>query len=129
MEPTQGVQTCVANGVMEAQNQVECEEDKAATGSPDTPTQAAEPLLDTNLVNGAGDESTTGPASPTTNDCDGDASDSSCRTPSVDPALPLEEERADTDAKGQEKENRESSSELEQLDQHQEMKVKHETGL
>ncbi|EPQ07427.1 Cullin-1, partial [Myotis brandtii] len=122
VEPTQGVQTCVANGVMEAQSQVECEEDQAAAGSPDTPTQAAEPLLDTNLVNGAGDESTTGPASPTTNDCDGNASDSSCRTPSVDPALPLEEERADTDAKAQEKENGESSSELEQLDQHQEMK-------
>lgn len=127
-EPAQGVQTCVANGVMEARNQMECEEDKAATGSPDVPIQAAECLLDMNLVNGAGDKSTTGPASPTTNDCDGNASDSSCRTPSVDPAIPLEEERADTDAKAQEKENGESSLELEQLDQHQEMKVKHGTG-
>lgn len=128
LEPTQGVPTCVANGVMEAQNQVESEEDKVATGSPDTPVHTAGPLLDTNLVNGASDESITSPASPTTNDCEGNASDSSCRTPSADPALPLGEGRADTGATAQEKENGESPSELEQLDQHQEMKVKRETG-
>lgn len=128
-KPAQGVQTCVANGVTEAQNQVEGEEEKAATISSDTsvtPIQTSEPLLDMNLVNGARDESTTGPASPTTNDSDGNASDSSCRTPSVDPALPLDEGRADPEAQVQEGENGESPQELEQLEQHQEMKVKRE---
>lgn len=127
-EPTQGVQTCVANGVVAAQNQMECEEDKAAPLSPDTPSQTSEPLLDLNLVNGERDENTTGPASPTKNDCVGNATDSRCRTPSVGPVLLLEEERADTEAKVQERENGESPLELEQLDQHQEMKVKHETS-
>lgn len=128
LEPSQGVHTCVANGVMEAQNQVECKEDKVAAGIPDAPVQTAEPLLDRNLVNGAGGESTSGPASPTANDCEGNASDSSCRTPSVGPALPLDEDKADSDATTQEKENGESPSELDQLDQHQEMKVRHETS-
>lgn len=122
-DPTQGVQTCVANGVAEAQTQMECEEDKAAAVGPDTPIQTSEPLLGVSLVNGERDESTTGPASPTTNDCDADASDSSCRTPSADPVLPLEEGRADTEAKAQEREDGESPLEPEQLDQHQEMKV------
>nr|KAF6452333.1 FYVE, RhoGEF and PH domain containing 4 [Molossus molossus] len=131
-KPTQGVQTCVANGVMEAQHQVEGEEDKVATISSDTPmtpSQTSEPLLDMNLVNGARDESTTGPASPTTNDSDGNASDSSCRTPSVDPALPLEEGRADTEAQGPEGGNEESPQELQQLEQHHEMKETNEQKL
>ncbi|KAM7116729.1 FYVE, RhoGEF and PH domain-containing protein 4 isoform 1-T1 [Molossus nigricans] len=131
-KPTQGVQTCVANGVMEAQHQVEGEEDKAATISSDTPmtpSQTSEPLLDMNLVNGARDESTTGPASPATNDSDGNASDNSCRTPSVDPALPLEEGRADTEAQGPDGGNEESPQELEQLEQHHEMKETNEQKL
>ncbi|XP_016056931.1 PREDICTED: FYVE, RhoGEF and PH domain-containing protein 4 isoform X2 [Miniopterus natalensis] len=127
--PTQGVQTCVANGVMEAQHQVECVEENMATVSPDTPIQTAEPLPDTTLVNGAGDESTAGPTSPTTNDSDENASDSSCRTLSVDPALPLEEGRADTEAEARERENGESPLELEQLDQPQEMKETNEQKL
>ncbi|XP_045040264.2 FYVE, RhoGEF and PH domain-containing protein 4 isoform X2 [Desmodus rotundus] len=128
-DPTQGVQTCVANGVAEAQTQMECEEDKAAAVGPDTPIQTSEPLLGVSLVNGERDESTTGPASPTTNDCDADASDSSCRTPSADPVLPLEEGRADTEAKAQEREDGESPLEPEQLDQHQEMKETNEQKL
>ncbi|XP_019481226.1 PREDICTED: FYVE, RhoGEF and PH domain-containing protein 4 isoform X1 [Hipposideros armiger] len=126
-DPTQGVPACVANGVVAAQNQIECEEEKAATLSPETPIQTSEPLLDTNLVNGERDESTAGPASPTQNDCDGNASDSSCRTPSVGPVLPLEGERAE--ATVQEGENGESPLELEHLDQHQEMKETDEQKL
>lgn len=123
-DPAQGAQTCVANGVAEAQHQMECEEDKVAAVGPDSPVLTSEPLLGVSLVNGERDESTTDPASPTTNDCDADASDSSCRTPSADPALPLEEGRADTEAKAQEREDGESPLEPEQLDQQQEMKVK-----
>lgn len=128
-DPAQGAQTCVANGVAEAQNQVECEEDKADAVGPDLPILTSEPLLGVSLVNGERGESTTGPASPTTNDCDADASDSSCRTPSADPALPLEEGRADTEAKAQEREDEESPLEPEQLDQQQEMKETNEQKL
>lgn len=128
-DPTQGVQTGVANGVMAAQNQMECEEDKAATLSPDTPIQTSEPLLAMNLVNGEGKEkTTTEPTSPMANDYDGNASDSSCRTSTVSQVLPLEEGRADAEANVQEREDGESPLEQEQLDQHQEMKVKRETG-
>ncbi|XP_019307952.2 FYVE, RhoGEF and PH domain-containing protein 4 isoform X4 [Panthera pardus] len=129
-DPTQGVQTGVANGVMAAQNQMECEEDKAATLSPDTPIQTSEPLLAMNLVNGEGKEkTTTEPASPTANDYDGNASDSSCRTSTVSQVLPLEEGRADAEANVQEREDGESPLEQEQLDQHQEMKETNEQKL
>ncbi|KAM9672647.1 FYVE, RhoGEF and PH domain-containing protein 4 isoform 1-T1 [Trichechus inunguis] len=128
-DQTQGVQTCVANGVMAAQNQMECEEDKTAPLSPDTSIQTSEPLLDTNLVNGERDETATGPASPTTNNCDGNASDSNCRTPNTDPELTLEEGRAEAEAKVQERENGECPLELEQLDQHHEMKETNEQKL
>lgn len=127
-DKTQGAQTCVANGVMAAQNQMECEEEKAATLSPDTSIQASEPLLDTHIVNGERDETATAPASPTTDSCDGNASDSSYRTPGIGPVLPLEERGAETETKVQERENGESPLELEQLDQHHELKVEHETS-
>lgn len=127
-DPTQGVQTCVANGVAAAANQTEREEGNAATLSPDTPIGISEPLPDTNLVNGERNESTAGPASPTKHDSEGNASDSSCRTPSVDPVLLLEEGRADAEAPGPERENGASPLELDPLDPHQEMKVKHEAS-
>lgn len=128
-DPTQGVQTDVANGVMAAQNQLECEEEKVATPSPESPIQTSEPLLALNLVNGEGrEETTTDPASPTAKDHDGNTSDSSCRTFTVSQVLPLEEGRADVEATIQEQEDGESPLEQEQLDQHHEMKVKHESG-
>uniref|UniRef100_A0A2K6TT23 FYVE, RhoGEF and PH domain containing 4 n=1 Tax=Saimiri boliviensis boliviensis TaxID=39432 RepID=A0A2K6TT23_SAIBB len=128
-DQTQDAQTCVANGVMAAQNQMECEEEKAATFSPDTSIQASEPLLETHIVNGERDETATAPASPATNDCDGNASDSSYRTPGIGPVLPVEEGGAETEAKVQERENGESPLDLEQLDQHHEMKETNEQKL
>uniref|UniRef100_A0A2K6GHA6 FYVE, RhoGEF and PH domain containing 4 n=2 Tax=Propithecus coquereli TaxID=379532 RepID=A0A2K6GHA6_PROCO len=122
-DQTRGAETCVANGIMSAQSQMECEEDKV-----DAPLQTSEPLLDALLVNGERDETATGPASPTTNDYDGDASDGSCRTPSIGPELPLKG-GAETEAKVLERENGESPLELEQLDQHQEMKETNEQKL
>ncbi|XP_039103598.1 FYVE, RhoGEF and PH domain-containing protein 4 isoform X1 [Hyaena hyaena] len=128
-DPTQGVQTGVANGVMAAQNQMECE-DKAATPSPDTPVQTSEPLLAMNLVNGEGkEETTTDPASPTANDYDGNASDSSCRTSVASQVLPLEEGSTDAEARVQEREDGESPLEQERLDQHQETKETDEQKL
>nr|CAH92449.1 hypothetical protein [Pongo abelii] len=114
---------------MAAQNQMECEEEKAATLSPDTSIQASEPLLDMHIVNGERDETATAPASPTTDSCDGNASDGSYRTPGIGPVLPLEERGAETETKVQERENGESPLELEQLDQHHEMKETNEQKL
>ncbi|XP_032328886.1 FYVE, RhoGEF and PH domain-containing protein 4 isoform X7 [Camelus ferus] len=105
---------------------MECEEDKAAALSAETPIQTSEPSPDTSLVNGEREETTTGPASPTANHCDGNADD---RTPGVGPALPLGEGRADAETKVQERENRESPQELDQLDQHHEMKETDEQKL
>uniref|UniRef100_A0A8C9DL99 FYVE, RhoGEF and PH domain containing 4 n=1 Tax=Prolemur simus TaxID=1328070 RepID=A0A8C9DL99_PROSS len=122
-DQTLGAETCVANGIMAAQSQMECEEDKV-----DAPLQTSEPLLDAHLVNGERDEPAPGPTSPTTNDCDGNASDGSCRTPSIGPELPLEG-GAETEAKVLDRENGESPLELEQLDQHQEMKETNEQKL
>ncbi|VTJ71722.1 Hypothetical predicted protein [Marmota monax] len=128
-DQTQGEQTCVANGIMAAQNQMECEEAQAATGRPATPVQTAEPFLDTHLVNGERDESAISSASPTTSDHDGDVSDGSCRTPSIGAVLPLKEGEVEAEAKVQERENGESPVELEQLDQHQETKETNEQKL
>ncbi|MBZ3873464.1 FYVE, RhoGEF and PH domain-containing protein 4 [Sciurus carolinensis] len=128
-DQTQGEQTCVTNGIMAAQNQTECEEAKAATGRPATPVQTAEPFLDTHFVNGERDESAAGSASPTTSDHDGDVSDSSCRTPSIGAVLPLKEGGVEAEAKVQERENGESPVDLDQLDQHQEMKETNEQKL
>ncbi|XP_006727766.1 FYVE, RhoGEF and PH domain-containing protein 4 [Leptonychotes weddellii] len=129
-DPTQGVQTGVANGVIAGPNQMECEEDKVATRSPETPVQTSEHLHAVNLVNGEGEEeATTGPASPTAKDYDRNVSDSTCRTARVSQVLPLEEERADTEAKVQEREDGESPLELDQLDQHHEMKETNEQKL
>lgn len=125
-DPTQGVQTWVANGVVAAPNQTEGEEGHAATLSPDTPLQTAEPSPHANLVNGERTESTAGPASPAKEDWEGSASDSSCRTPSGGPVLLLEEGRAGAHAPGPERENGTSPLELDQLDPHQDMKVKPE---
>lgn len=127
-DSTQGVQTCVANGVMAAQNQEEREQEKAGTRSPGTPIQTSEPLLDAHLVNGERDASSTGPASPTINDLDGNASDSGRGSLGVGPVL-LEDGRADMEGKVQEKENGDSPLELEQLDQHHEMKETDEQKL
>ncbi|XP_006902243.1 PREDICTED: FYVE, RhoGEF and PH domain-containing protein 4 [Elephantulus edwardii] len=127
-DQTQGVQTCVANGVMATQNQMECEEEKVIPLSPDTSIQTSEPLLDSNLVNGERDETATGPASPTTSNGDGNASDSNCRTPGIDPMFTLEGE-TETEAKVQESENGECPLDLEQMDQNHELKESNEQKL
>ncbi|XP_053412907.1 FYVE, RhoGEF and PH domain-containing protein 4 isoform X2 [Nycticebus coucang] len=127
-DQTPGAETCVANGVMAAQSQMECEDNKVAALSPDTPIQTSEPLLGAHLVNGEKDETAAAPMSPTTDDRDGNALDGSCRTPSSDPVLPLEG-GADIEAQSQEREDGESPLELEQLDQHQEIKETNEQKL
>lgn len=64
-DQSQGEQTCVANGMVAAQNQAECER-RTRHFSAWSPIQTSEPLPNTSLVNGEKQETTTGPASPTT---------------------------------------------------------------
>ncbi|XP_012888864.1 PREDICTED: FYVE, RhoGEF and PH domain-containing protein 4 [Dipodomys ordii] len=126
---TQGEQACMANGIMAAQNQTECEENQATSPSPTAPSQAAEPPQETHFINGERDETTTDAATPTTQDRDGDASHSSCRAPSPDTVLPLNKGQSDTTDKEQDRDSGESPMESEQLDQHLEMKETDEQKL
>ncbi|XP_030743204.1 FYVE, RhoGEF and PH domain-containing protein 4 isoform X3 [Echinops telfairi] len=129
-DPTQGVQTCVANGIMATQLQMECEEEKGALQSPDPSGQTSEPVLDTNLVNGERGETAPGPASPGTNSCDGKASVGHCGSPSTDPGLPRDQDgEAGAEAQPPERENGECPPELEQLDPHPEIKETNEQKL
>lgn len=122
----QGVQTGVANGVTAAaQNQMEDEDGNAAPWSPDTPPEG---LLSADLVNGDRSVTAPGPAWPAASDGAGSARDGSWRTAGPGAAPPLEEGGADTEAKAQEGENGESPLDPDQLDQHQELKVKGEPG-
>ncbi|XP_042533611.1 FYVE, RhoGEF and PH domain-containing protein 4 isoform X1 [Dipodomys spectabilis] len=126
---TQGEQACMANGIMAAQNQTECEENQATSPSPTAPSQAAEPPQETHFINGERDETTTDAATPTTHDRDEDASHSSCRAPSPDTVLPLNKGQSDTTDKEQDRDSGESPMESEQLDQHLEMKETDEQKL
>jgi FYVE/RhoGEF/PH domain-containing protein 4 len=126
-DQTQGEQICVANGIMAAQNQMTCEEDKAVSLGPHAPLQTTNSSLDTHLVNGERDETTMDSVSPTSNDCDGSASDSRCGSPSTDSVLPLKQGGEETEDKIQERESGESPVELDELPQHQETKVDHGT--
>ncbi|XP_059133028.1 FYVE, RhoGEF and PH domain-containing protein 4 [Peromyscus eremicus] len=124
-DQTQGQHSCSANGVVAAQNQMECEDEKETTCSPETPVQTAVAFLDTHLVNGERNETTTDSASSITDSHDENASDSSCRAPGADLGLPCKGGGPGMETELQEKENGVSTMELDKLDQHHEIKVKH----
>ncbi|XP_029417734.1 FYVE, RhoGEF and PH domain-containing protein 4 isoform X3 [Nannospalax galili] len=124
-DEAQGEKTCLANGITAPQNQMECKESKMAALSPDNRSQTAETSLDAHLVNGERDEATTDPAPTTSNDHDENISDSSCRTPGADSVLFLKDE----DANVQKRESGESPVELDQPDQHHEVKETNEQKL
>lgn len=125
---TQGPQTCEANGVMAAKGQTLSDEDKAALPDTEAPTQPAPPLLDAHMVNGEGDASAPGPASPAAADCDGIASEDSSGTPGGGSQLPLAG-AADLEAKAPERDDGESPLDPEQPDQPAEMKETNEQKL
>lgn len=123
-DQTRGQHSCSANGVVAAQNQMECEDEKETTCSPETSVQTDVASLHTHLVNGERNETTTDPASSITNSHDENASDS-CRALGADLGLPSKGGGPGMETELQEKENGVSTMELDKLDQHHEMKVKH----
>ncbi|XP_076404497.1 FYVE, RhoGEF and PH domain-containing protein 4 isoform X2 [Peromyscus maniculatus bairdii] len=127
-DQTRGQHSCSANGVVAAQNQMECEDEKETTCSPETSVQTDVASLHTHLVNGERNETTTDPASSITNSHDENASDS-CGAPGADLGLPSKGGGPGMETELQEKENGVSTMELDKLDQHHEMKETNEQKL
>ncbi|XP_076798635.1 FYVE, RhoGEF and PH domain-containing protein 4 isoform X2 [Arvicanthis niloticus] len=126
-DQTQGQHGCLANGVVAAQNQMECEDESAL--SPETAIQTAAASPDTRVLNGERNETTTDSVSSITNSYDENASNSSCRTPGTDLGLPSKEGEPEMEAELQERENGVSTVELDTLDQHHEVKETNEQKL
>lgn len=122
-DQTQGQHGCLANGVVAAQNQMECEDEKETTLSPEMAIQTAAASPDTHVLNGERNETITDSASSIANSHDENASDSSCRTPGTDLGLPSKEGEPGMDAELQERENGVNTMGLDTLDQHHEVKV------
>lgn len=117
-DQTQVPHGCLANGVVAAQNQMECEDDQETALSPETAIQAAAASPDTH-ANGERNETSTDSASCITNSHDEKASGSSYRTSGTDSkgGEPVME------AELQERENGVSTEGSDTLDQHHEVKV------
>ncbi|KAL1789207.1 FYVE, and PH domain-containing 4, partial [Sigmodon hispidus] len=128
-DQTQSQHSCLANGVVAAQNQMECEDEKETVCSPETSLQTAVASLDTHLVNGERNETTTDSVSSINNSHNENASDGRYRTPGADLGLPSKGEGLGIEAELQEKENGVSTMELDKLEQHHEMKETNEQKL
>ncbi|EDK97422.1 FYVE, RhoGEF and PH domain containing 4, isoform CRA_c [Mus musculus] len=128
-DQTQGQHGCLANGVVAAQNQMECEDEKETTLSPEMAIQTAAASPDTHVLNGERNETITDSASSIANSHDENASDSSCRTPGTDLGLPSKEGEPGMDAELQERENGVNTMGLDTLDQHHEVKETNEQKL
>uniref|UniRef100_A0A8C6HDS7 FYVE, RhoGEF and PH domain-containing protein 4 n=2 Tax=Mus spicilegus TaxID=10103 RepID=A0A8C6HDS7_MUSSI len=128
-DQTQGQHGCLANGVVAAQNQMECEDEKETTLSPEMAIQTAAASPDTHVLNGERNETITDSASSITNSHDENASDSSCRTPGTDLGLPSKEGEPGMEAELQERENGVNTMGLDTLDQHHEVKETNEQKL
>ncbi|XP_021065403.1 FYVE, RhoGEF and PH domain-containing protein 4 isoform X3 [Mus pahari] len=128
-DQTQGQHGCLANGVVAAQSQMECEDEKETTPSPEMTIQTAAASPDTHVLNGERNETTTDSASSITNSHDENASDSSCRTPGIDLGLPSKEGEPGMEAELRERENGVSTMGLDTLDQHHEVKETNEQKL
>lgn len=128
-DQTQGQHGCLANGVAAAQNQMECENEKETSLSPETDIQTAAASPDAHVLTGERNETTTDSASSVTNSHDENASDSSCRTQGTDLGLPSKEGEPVIEAELQERENGVSAEGLDTLDQHHEVKETNEQKL
>ncbi|GAB1300042.1 FYVE, RhoGEF and PH domain-containing protein 4 [Apodemus speciosus] len=126
-DQTQGQHGCLANGVVAAQNQLECQDEETAR-SPEIAIQTAVTSPDTPVLNGERNETTTDSASSITSIHDENASDSSCRTPGTDLGLPSKEEPG-MEAELQERENGVNTEALDTLDQYHEVKETNEQKL
>ncbi|XP_044535388.1 FYVE, RhoGEF and PH domain-containing protein 4 isoform X2 [Gracilinanus agilis] len=115
-DQTQDVQKHTANGVIGAQKEMECEDNKFPTVSPDTSNQTLEPSLQNSLANGEKDRTASDSSFPTTNICEGSAIRSCCRTSSQNPLLLLEKEHVEMKSAPEEERDEESPLELEKQD-------------
>ncbi|KAH0508575.1 FYVE, RhoGEF and PH domain-containing protein 4 [Microtus ochrogaster] len=128
-DQTQGQRGGLANGVVAAQSQADCEDGKETVRSPEAAVQSAEASPDTHLVNGEGNGTATDSVSSITKSHDEDASDSSRRPRGADLGLPSKGGGSGMEAELPEKENGVSTMELDKLDQHPEMKETNEQKL
>uniref|UniRef100_A0A674IBM1 FYVE, RhoGEF and PH domain containing 4 n=2 Tax=Terrapene triunguis TaxID=2587831 RepID=A0A674IBM1_9SAUR len=110
-DQTQVVQKHTANGVV-AQSQMECNDNKLPEHS--TPTPASDVAVNSNLVNGE-QESTTTDSLQATMVCAGQTLDC-CRTPSRDTLFPSENETVETNTNVEEKQNEELNKEDEHVE-------------
>ncbi|XP_072510434.1 FYVE, RhoGEF and PH domain-containing protein 4 isoform X2 [Notamacropus eugenii] len=113
-DQTQDVQKHTANGVIGAQKQMECEDDKFPTVIPDVCNQTWEPAIYSNLAIGEKDRIATSSSLPKTNIFRGSTVNSCHRTSSNNPLLLVEEEHVEMKASLEEKKDEESP--LEQLE-------------
>lgn len=119
-DQTQVVQKHTVNGVV-AQSQMECNANQLSDHSTNTATQATDITVNSNLVNGER-ESTTTDSLHTITVCTEQTFDS-CRTPSRDTLLPCENETVEINTNVEEKPNEEKQNEeLSKEDEHVEAK-------
>ncbi|XP_028635478.1 FYVE, RhoGEF and PH domain-containing protein 4 isoform X1 [Grammomys surdaster] len=128
-DQTQGQHGYLANGVVAAQNQMECEDEQETALSPETTIQPAATSPDTHVLNGERNETTTDSVSSITNSHDENASNSSFRTPGSDLGLPSKEGEPGMEAELQERENGVTTMGLDTLDQHHDVKETNEQKL
>ncbi|XP_005303134.2 FYVE, RhoGEF and PH domain-containing protein 4 isoform X1 [Chrysemys picta bellii] len=112
-DQTQVVQKHTANGVV-AQSQMECNDNKFPKHSTNTATPASDVAVNSNLVNGE-QESTTTDSLQATMVCTGQTLDC-CRTPSRDSLFPSENETVETNINVEEKQNEELNKEDEHVE-------------
>nr|XP_048685783.1 FYVE, RhoGEF and PH domain-containing protein 4 isoform X2 [Caretta caretta] len=110
---TQVVQKHTANGVV-AQGQMECKDNKLLEHSTNTSTPASDIAVNSNLVNGE-QESTTTDSLQATTVCTGQTLDC-CRTPSRDTLFQSENETVETNTNVEEKQNEELNKEEEHVE-------------
>ncbi|XP_068950946.1 FYVE, RhoGEF and PH domain-containing protein 4 isoform X2 [Petaurus breviceps papuanus] len=115
-DQTQDVQKHTANGVIGAQKQMECEDNKFLTVRPDVSSQTLEPAIYTSLANGEKDRIVTSSFLPKTDICRGSTVNSCCRTSS-------RKEHTELKATLEEKKDEESLLELEEQNQFIETKI------
>ncbi|XP_030399453.1 FYVE, RhoGEF and PH domain-containing protein 4 isoform X2 [Gopherus evgoodei] len=112
-DQTQVVQKHTANGVV-AQSQMECNDNKLLEHSTNTSTPASDIVINSNLVNGEQESTTTEPLQATMI-CTGQTLDC-CRTPGRDTLFPSENETVETNTNVEEKQNEELSKEDEHVE-------------
>ncbi|XP_037734527.1 FYVE, RhoGEF and PH domain-containing protein 4 isoform X1 [Chelonia mydas] len=112
-DQTQVVQKHRANGVV-AQGQMECKDNKLLEHSTNTSTPASEIAVNSNLVNGE-QESTTTDSLQATTVCTGQTLDC-CRTPSRDTLFLSENETVETNTNVEEKQNEDLNKEEEHVE-------------